>query len=201
MTLKQLDELFSNIASAHKQINDYHFGFLWTIEEKMNAKGANSCKYPLLVVVPMQGVTGTQVKDRTFQVMVMDIPNKDKSNLIEVWSDTEQILDDVIKTFRYESTAYELVDEPILYPYDEEHTDWVSGYRAELNIRTNFNSNYCDIPSTSFVSPESPAVIATIIDQNGNTVQTLTKGQTYTVIIASGISDDLTATVQVIDNI
>lgn len=196
MTIEQLDTLFNNIAVSHKQLNDYAFGELWQVEEKMN----KNAKYPMLFVVPVSSMTGDQVKERTFHFLILDMVNKDDTNQIPVWSDTEQILDDIIKIVRRESDDYELVGEPILFPFKEEHSDWASGYRAELVIRTQFNNNYCDVPALSFVSPEAPP-FATIKDQNGNVIATLKNRDVYTVIVASGILDDLSATVSIIDNI
>jgi hypothetical protein len=168
------------------------------IEEKMNAD--NGIKYPCLCVVPIQSTTGEQMKDRRFHVMIFDVPTKSKSNIIHVWSDTEQILDDIIKIFRRESRLYELTEEPVLLPFEEQHSDWVAGYRAELEVRTTFNSNYCDIPTASFTSSSTPP-FAQIKDQNGNVIATLHNRDVYNVIVASGILDDLSSTVSVIDGL
>ena len=197
MTINQLKTLFQNIATAHKQINDFAYGELWEIEEKMNKEA----KYPMLYVSPIQSTTQEQVKERSFHFMIFDMISKDKEDVVEVWSDTEQILDDIIKIFKNESENYELVGDPTLLPFKEDNADWATGYRTELTIRTDFNSNYCDIPSNTFVSPSNPA-FAYILDQDGNVVQTLYKGETYSVIIASGIDEGgatQTYSIQVVD--
>lgn len=196
MTINQVKDLFENIATAHLQIKDFAYGELWEIEEKMNKEA----KYPMLYVAPVQSVAGDQVMDRTFHVMVFDMLSKDKSNVIDAWSDTEQILYDVVKIFKNESSNYEVVGESTLIPFKEDNSDWAIGYRAELVIRTDANSNYCDVPSNTFVSPNTPA-FAQVKDQNGNVLANLYSGDTYTVIVASGILDDLNATVTVIDNL
>lgn len=196
MTINNIKDLFSNIASAHYMLNDFEFGELWEIEEKMN----KNAKYPMLFVSPISSVTGEQVKERTFQVLVMDLVKKDGTETVDAWSDTEQILDDVIKIVRRESDSYELVGEPTLFPFKEEYSDWCTGYRAELVIRTDFNSNYCDIPSDSFVSPEVSANVVTIKDQDGNVLATLTGGQSYEVTVFSALKDTLTANVTTITN-
>lgn len=200
MTIKEVNTLFNNIAVAHYQIKSYLFCELDMIEEKMNA--TNGIKYPCLCVVPIQSNTGTQVKVRRFHVMVFDIPNTDKSNIVNVWSDTEQMLDDIIKIFRNESRLYDLTEEPTLFPFEEQHSDWVAGYRCEISVETSFNNNYCDIPSNTFISPDAAEfTYVTIYDQDGNVLAQLKGGQSYNVVVASGIADDLTATVTVIDNI
>jgi hypothetical protein len=196
MTINQIKTLFENIANAHKQIQDFEFGEVWEIEEKMNKEA----KYPMLYVAPIQTLDNEQVFERSFHVFVFDMLSKDKSNVVDAWSDTEQILYDVIKIFKNESANYEVVGQSTLLPFKEDNSDWAIGYRTELVIRTDANSNYCDIPSDTFVSPNTPA-FAQVKDQNGNVLATLYSGDTYSVIVASGILDDLNATVTVIDNI
>jgi hypothetical protein len=195
MTLNQIKELFSNIATAHKQIKDFGYGMPWEVEEKMNG----NIKYPLLWVVPISSATFEQVKERTFLLMVIEPPIKDKNNRDEVWSDSEQILDDIIKIFKYESDNYELIGDPILFPIDEDHTDWLSGYRAEITLRTNFAKNYCDIPAFPFISPEYLALTTvTIKDQDGNVLATLKGGQSYEVTVFDTIQDTITLNVTTI---
>jgi len=196
MTISQVKTLFQNIATAHYQINDFAYGELWEIEEKMNKEA----KYPMLYIAPVQSLAQDQVIDRTYHVMIFDMLSKDKTNVIDAWSDTEQILYDVVKIFKNESSEYEVIGESTLIPFKEDNSDWAIGYRAQLVIRTDANSNYCDIPSSTFVSPNTPA-FAQVKDQNGNVLATLYSGDTYNVIVASGILDDLNATVQIIDSV
>jgi hypothetical protein len=186
MTIREAYTLFNNIAVAHYQINDYMFCELDMIEENMNRD--NGIKYPCLCVVPIQSTTGENVQTRRYHVMIMDIPQKDKANIVNVWSDTEQILNDIVKIFRNESKLYSLTEEPTLIPFEEQHSDWVAGHRCELSIETQFLSNYCDIPSGTFISPDaSEFTYVYIYDQDGNTLATLKGGQSYNVTIVSAI--------------
>lgn len=198
MTLNQELALFENIATAHDMIEDFASGEIWEIEKKMN----KNAKYNMLYVSPVQSGTFDNVKQRTYMVLVMDIPSKDESNVNEVWSDSEQILDDVIELLRSTSNDYELIGDPILLPFKEDHSDWVAGYRAEVTIQTKKGVNRCNIPADDFVSPSDASFqTVTIKDQDGNVLSVLKGGQSYEVIVATGINDDLTATVTVIDQI
>jgi hypothetical protein len=201
MTINQQIQLFSNIADAHKQIKDFGFGEPWQIEEAMNKK--KGVKYPMMWVAPISSTTFEQVEERTYMFMIFDLVSKtkeaDKNNRNEVWSDAEDILKDIIKIFKYESDDYELVNDPILFPFQEEMTDWVTGYRAELTIRTQFSKNYCDVPAYPFISPEYLALTTvTIKDQFGNVLATLKGGQSYEVTVFDTIQDTITLNVTTI---
>lgn len=202
LTVNNLNTLFNNIATAHKQINAYGFGEVWEIEEAMN----KDINYPFLWVVPLSSVTGEQIQTRTFRFLLFDRVSKQNTNnnyCIEVWNDTELILNDIIKILREESDSYNVVGEPLLEPFKEEFSDWVTGWRADISIETDFNSNYCDVPASPFVSPETitPTTVS-IIDQNGNLLALVNTGGNYVVTVFSGINDTLTANVTtILDNI
>lgn len=202
LTINQIDELFGNIAKAHEQISDYFFTVdISQIEAWMNTE----VEYPALVVILMDGTTQEQVKLRNFQVMVMDVPKKDKSNLVEVLSDTEQILDDVIEILKKNSFNYDVIGDPQTFPYDEKHTDWVSGYRAEVLLQTEKKVTLCNIPAGDIIDP--PVLnynTVEIVDQDGNVLQVIQAkpGAKYVVTVLTGIDDTLTANVTTIaDNI
>lgn len=202
LTVNNLNTLFSNIATAHKQINSYGFGEVWEIEEAMN----KDITFPMLWVVPLNSVTGEQVQTRTFRFLLFDNVSKqntDNNYCIEVWSDTELILNDIIKILRKESDTYNVIGEPSLEPFKEEFSDWCTGWRADVTIETDLNSNYCDVPASPFVSPETtiPTTVR-IIDQDGNLLALVNAGGNYVVTVFSGVRDTLTANVTtIIDDI
>lgn len=149
MTYNNTIQLFDNIATAHKQINTFGTGELWEVNGiiKPELKGF------ILWVAPVNTTITDQTTIRTFTVLVMNIVKKDKSDEQEVLSDSEQILIDIIKIFRNEDEAYELVGDPTLFPFKEDFGDWLTGYRTDLVIQTDFNNNYCDLPIATFNSP------------------------------------------------
>lgn len=178
-------------------IKGFGFGTMFEINTDMKP----GLKYYLLWVIPLDSITTEQTKQRRFSLLMLGIVKKDESNRDEVWSDTEQCMDDVIKILRNESDDYELVGDPQLNPVTEQHGDWVTGWQTEVVIQTAFNSNYCDIPSDMIpVQPNNN--YATVYDQDGNIVRTLRPGDSYNVIIASGIDEggaSTTYTIQVLD--
>lgn len=197
MTVNEQRELFNNIANAHEQLNDFGYGEAWEIEEKMNKEA----EYNMMYVVPMQSVKGKQTIDRTYMILILDIPKKDNSNQVEVWSDTEQILDDIIITLRKSSKDYELIGDPVMFPFAGDKSDWVSGYRAEIVLRTKTRSNTCDLPMTAYTYPSaSDYRYVEIVDQDGNVLATVQAkaGAKYTVTVLSTLRDTITANVTTI---
>ena len=202
LTINNYKTLFNNIQAAHFQLNSFGFGEAWQVEELMN----KDITYPCMFVVPVSSATLEQAQQRTFRILIFDLVKRgdiDNSQTTEVWSDTEQILNDVIKIIKKNSNDYDLIGDPTLEPFMEEFTDWVTGWRSDITIESELNSNFCDVPASSFISPPSGSSCSvTIEDQSGNVLATVNGGGSYTVTVLSGINDTLTANVTtIIDNI
>ena len=201
ITINNYKDLFEDIKTAHYQLNSYGFGELWQIEELMNTE----ITYPCMFVAPISSTTLDQTQQRVFRILIFDLVKRNDvatNQTTEVWSDTEQILNDVIRIMNKESDNYDLIGDPILEPFMEEFTDWVTGWKADVTIESELNSNYCDIPASSFVSPGGSTTSVTIVDQSGNVLATVSGGGSYTVTVLSGINDTLTANVTtIVDNI
>ena len=202
LTINNYKSLFSDIAAAHYQLNSYGFGEAWEIEQLMN----KDITYPCLFVAPISSTTTDQTNQRTFRLLVFDLVKRsdvDNSQCTEVWSDTEQIINDIIKIMDNENDVYDLVGgDPVLEPFKEEFTDWVTGWKVDLVLESEFNSNYCDIPASSFSTPGGSTTSVTIKDENGNVIATINGGGSYSVTVLTGINDTLTANVTtIVDNI
>lgn len=143
-TLNNIIQYFSDFATNHLQLNDFGFGNIF----ELNGEIKPGLNYNLLWVVPIDSLTTEQTKQRRFLILVLGLVKKDFSNRDEVWSDTEQILDDLIKKLRIEEEYFDLVGDPLLTPVSEKHGDWVTGWQSEIVIETEFNSQPCDIPET-----------------------------------------------------
>lgn len=142
MTYNQLIDKFSDIASAHKQIHTFATGELWEVEGILKP----SIIHPIWFAVPTQSEMGEQTVTRSFTWLVFSKINKDKSDEQEILSDTELIMQDLIKIFRNEDHDYFILDNPIMFPFKEEFGDWCAGWRCEVRVETNGRDNYCDVP-------------------------------------------------------
>lgn len=142
MTYNEIITLFESIATAHLQLKSFGHGEAWEINSD------DVFKDYILWIIPIDSTTNENTKVRTFTALVFKRVKKDKSDETFILSDCEQILDDIIKIFINNSNDYELTNVPTLFPFKEEFGDWCAGWRADLQIQTDFNNNFCDIPTT-----------------------------------------------------
>lgn len=187
MTVNNVKGLFQNIASSHYNINGFGFGNLF----EMNGEIKPGIIYPFLWVVPLDSVTTENTQQRRFLLLIGGQVKKDKTNRDEVWSDSEQTMNDIVKILKNESDDYELIGEPSITFFDEQHSDWIAGCQAEIVLQSDFNNNYCDIPAANITSPVSVPGYGIIKDQYGNTVTTLKRGEVYTIEILDTVEQSL----------
>lgn len=187
MTLNNIKGLFENIASSHYNIEGFGFGNIFEI----NGEIKPGLTFPLLWLVPRSATTTENTQQRSLGLMIVDRVKKDKSNRDEVWSDTEQTINDVIKILKNESDDYNLVNEPEITYFDEQHADWVAGCQVDIVLESDFNNNYCDIPSANISSPVAVPGYGIIKDQHGNIVTTLRRGEVYYIEILETIEQTL----------
>lgn len=174
MTYNQVITLLKNIAEAHQFIKSFGHGEAWEINSN------DTFKDYVLWVIPIDSSTLENTKNRTFTILVFRRVDKAKLFETEILSNCEQILDDVIRILRNHSNDFNLIGNPIEFPFKEEFGDWCAGWRADLVIETNFANNYCDIPSETFVFPTPNNNASYVVDSNGNIIKTLYPGQVYT---------------------
>lgn len=187
MTINNIKGLFENIGSAHYNIEQVGFGSMFEINGDLKP----GLKYPLLWVIPRSTTVTENTHQRRFGLMVAGLVKKDKSNRDDVWSDTEQTLTDVIKILKNESDDYNLVGDPEITPFDEQHGDWLTGCQAEIVLESDLNNNYCDIPSANISAPVAVPGYGIIKDQHGNIVTTLRRGEVYYIEILEEVQQSL----------
>lgn len=188
-TVNNIISFFQNIVTKHYQLNDFGFGNIFEI----NGEIKPGFRYNLLWLVPMDSITTEQTKQRRFLVIVVGLVKKDMSNRDEVWSDCEQILDDVIKILRYDNDDYTLIGEPILNPVSEKHGDWVTGWQTEVVIETDFNSNYCDIPASdlNFNEANEESFVQIVNTDTGEVLYNRRLGETQYVQVLTDVIDTI----------
>ncbi len=221
INFKTFHDDFRLLADHHKQINSFGFGALedlsfWT-ESRMKEDNPNfqSPVFPLMYVVPANVEQRLTHMVYQFNVIILDIIERDLSNQTDVLSDTNQILDDVISQFRLSVTnslgnfnkQYYLQTPVTCNPFIEKYTDLCGGWSGLLNIEVIIPLNRCDAAFGSFETPTptptntvTPTVTTTITPTSSETptptvTQTPTTSETPTPTVTETPTNTPTPTV------
>jgi len=176
VNFKTLHDDFRLLADHHKQLNSFGFGQFedlsyWTESRlKQNNPTYESPFFPLLYVIPntatqMMEQNGSSYTEFEFNCIVMDIIDRDLTNQVDVLSDTNQILDDIVGQFRLAVTnslgcfnaKYYLDDEVVYYPFLEKYSDLCGGWNAVIKIKVMTPLDRCAAAFNSFLSPTPTA--------------------------------------------
>ena len=183
VNFKTFHDDFRLLADQHKQLNSFGFGQFedlsyWTESRlKQDNPTYESPIFPLLYVVPnnvtqMMEQNGTSYNEYEFNVICMDIIDRDLTNQIDVLSDTNQILDDIVSQFRLAVTPqlgcynsiYYLDDEVVYYPFLEQYSDLCGGWNAVIRVKVMTPLDRCAAAFNSFLTPtptNTPSVTPT----------------------------------------
>jgi hypothetical protein len=167
VNFKTFADDFRLLADYHKQINSFGIGSLedlsyWTeMRDKEDNVDYQAPYYPLMYVVPGNVTQKFGYMDYQFNVIVLDVLERDINNQIDVLSDTNQILDDVISQFRLSvrdslgnfNSKYYLENPVSCFPFLENFHDLCAGWTASLNISVMSPLDRCDAPFNSFGTP------------------------------------------------
>jgi hypothetical protein len=153
--IKDLKTIYEN----HQQIMDFGFGFVEDVTFKN--EGDTTTQYPYLFVVPDNTSVGENQLQYSVKLIMMDrVVNYTDENLLDIMSDMNQILQDVISQFFLSFTAangdytytYD-IDLPVqLQPFADKFDDYVAGYFANITVTLAQGLDRCDAPFDSFVS-------------------------------------------------
>ena len=192
INFKTFHDDFRLLADHHKQINSFGFGALedlsfWT-ESRMKEDNPNyqAPVFPLMYVVPANVEQRLTHMVYQFNVIILDIIERDLSNQTDVLSDTNQILDDVISQFRLSvrdslgnfNKEYYLQTPVTCNPFIEKYTDLCGGWSGLLNVEVMIPLNRCDAAFDSFETP-TPTPTSTVTPTVTTTV-TPTSSETPT---------------------
>lgn len=199
INLKSLVDDLLLLAEYHKQIKSWGFGSMqdliyWVeMRDKKTNPTFESPIYPLMYVVPssvQQEITddGSSWTNYQMNVMILDILEDDLSNQVDVLSDTNQILDDVISQFRLSVTdslgnfneKYYLDETVICNPIIEKFDDYNGGWNGILNIKVMTPLDRCDAAFDSFLTPTASVTPTPTLTPTQTSTNTPTPTETQT---------------------
>jgi hypothetical protein len=167
INFKSIIDDFRLLSNYHKQINSFgfgditEFGYLTDSRDKESNPDNQSPYYPLMFVVPNTATQELQYMTYEFNVIVADIIERDLDNMIDVLSDTNQILDDIISQFRLSVTNslgnfnqnYYLDDAVTCIPFIEAYQDLLAGWSGTFRIKIMTPLDRCDAAFNDMTGP------------------------------------------------
>ena len=151
ITYNQIMKEFKTFATNHKQIQNFGNGDLWEIVEHNQLADFN---YPLFWVADQPANLGDGTFTWNFNIMAMDLVNKDESNENDVNSDMCQVLLDCVSYFEQKTAISNNVDwlkvnlvrSSTLNSFTERFSDELTGWGMNIGFRLPFSYNNCDLP-------------------------------------------------------
>ena len=151
LTYNQILKEFKTFATNHKQIENFGNGDLWEIVEHNQLADFN---YHLFWVADQPANLGDGTFTWNFNVMAMDLVNKDESNENDVKSDMCQVLLDCVSYFEQKTATSNNVDwlkvnlvrSGTLTSFTERFEDELTGWGMNIGFRLPFSYNNCDLP-------------------------------------------------------
>lgn len=148
-TYAQVVETFASASAAHLAIESFAEGAL----DYLDASSQN-IKYPYIFLRPLtspginlnaNGVSGT--RSLTFEMYSLDIPKLSTASPLQIKSNTEQYIYDLVSYFNLGSAQQtEWITLQNITPVDEAFNDRAYGWVAVLNYTDIATLNYCAFP-------------------------------------------------------
>ena len=141
ITLKQLDNELREIALKHVQIQKYFFG------EELDIQEANALEYCTLFANINNGSIDSHFVNANLVLAVVDKVDTDKGNLLDVQSDTMQILNDIYSVLQY-STRWQnwniISDSGNFEKLYDETDSIMAGWSITINLKIKGNIGVCN---------------------------------------------------------
>ncbi len=184
-SLNQFVSLLNSLASAHQQIKTFGEGDVWEIGS------SSAIQYPLLWAVPQPSSTAQKLLNMKFSLIFADILDPDKSNEQDVLSDTLQIALDILAQLNNPDYSDNFILDPnaTLTPFTEKFDDDVAGWKADINIKINFLSDRCAVPSTLLPAVETPQCAPVIVKNSDGSYSISFDSGATAIIPDSSITD------------
>lgn len=140
----EIIELFQSRCDAHLAIASFDSGTL----NNLDASAVNR-KYPYIYLRPMSTLLLDRTRTLSFELYSLDIPDLNTSSHIQLLTDTEFYIYDLMSYFNYGpddiQQNYDMAINDCI-PVNEAFQDRVFGWMASIDITTPFNLNYCVYP-------------------------------------------------------
>jgi hypothetical protein len=162
ITFRNVVGYLETIASKHFMLSSFHSGMMDEVD--INKLGATD--YAILYAEPGQAVIDQGVLTYNFTIYVMDMINeevedginKERVGRLDTYSETLQILQDVLNEFKHSLVTASWVDGEVVLnlpvtadPFTARFNNLLTGWSANLSVQVNNTNNLCIAP----ISPNS----------------------------------------------
>ena len=145
------------IADKHYEIESFHSGMMDEVD--INKLGATD--YVILYAEPGNVVINQGVLTYNFTIFVMDMindevgddPNKQRVGRVDGYSETLNILQDVVAEFKHSLTTQSGVDNEVVLelpitaePFTARFNNLLTGWSASISVDVNNKNNLCIAP-------------------------------------------------------
>ena len=159
ITFRNVVGYLETIAEKHFQINSFHSGQLDEVD--INKLGATD--YIILYAEPGTVVVNKGVLTYNFSIYVMDMvneeigsdPNRQRVSRVDTYSQTLNIIQDVINEFHQNLYSSSWVDNDVVLslpvnaePFTARFDNTLTGWSANLTIEVPNQNNLCVVPIT-----------------------------------------------------
>ena len=147
-SLRQVIDTLEAIADSHHLIRRFEFGPL--MEADISKESPDL--YPFLHVLPVSSTYQKGQRTRSISILVADYQRKDREALKDIWSDTEEILADVVKEFAQSSSGegsaevFFTTTEVSFDPFQERFDNILAGWECIIDIITPDDNSLCLVP-------------------------------------------------------
>ena len=135
---------FETACNAHYQISSFDSGTI----DYLDASAVNRL-YPFVYMRPLSAILADKQRTLNFELYSLDQPKVGSSNNIQVVSDTEQYIYDLMAYFNWGPASRSQVYDVQLInaaPVNEAFEDRVFGWVATIDVITPFMLDYCNYP-------------------------------------------------------
>tara|TARA_R110001583_G_scaffold36594_2_gene120524 strand:+ start:445 stop:939 length:495 start_codon:yes stop_codon:yes gene_type:complete len=158
ITFRNVVGFLETIADKHYEINSFHSGLLDEVD--INKLGATD--YVILYAEPGDATIDTGVMTYSFTIYVMDLindqvlgdsPNNQRTTRVDAYSETLQILHDVLNEFKHAMYSTSWVDDEIVLdtpiscePFTAKFDNELTGWSADVSVQVNNPNSLCIVP-------------------------------------------------------
>jgi len=174
LTIKQLIKELQELTAAHNQVKSFEYGDFLTI---LKRKVDYTC-----VMANVSNATyrqGSNLINLQLNLFVADKTLKGDQNKIDVESNTQQILNDLLgvitRSTRWQEFGYVTTDIPEQKYYDRT-PDVVTGWNATISLEIIHKNGFCDVPIFDYdydqPSEDGCTVLVTVVNSDADTLAT-----------------------------